>query len=101
MQRDLFEKLDDDNDPKRMVGVIKHNLEAMAVKNYSVQTVRLHKSYLCYFAKWCADRGVTRPAEVTKPIIERYQRFMYHYRKLNGDPLSFRSQHGRLVPIRA
>lgn len=26
---------------------------------------------------------------------------MYHYRKRNGDPLSFRSQHARLVPLRA
>jgi integrase/recombinase XerD len=42
-----------------------------------------------------------RPSEVTKPIIERYQRFLFHYRKRDGDPLSFRSQHGRLVPIRA
>src|ERR1700675_262899 len=101
MPRDPFEALADDNDPKGMVSLIKHRLEAMAVKNYSVQTVRLHKCYLCYFAKWCADRGVTRPAEVTKPIIERYQRFMYHYRKPNGDPLSFSSQLGRLIPIRS
>ncbi len=27
-----------------------------------------------YFIDWCAARGVTQPAEVTKPIIERYQR---------------------------
>jgi integrase/recombinase XerD len=101
MPRDPLERLTDDGDPKGMVGLIKHRLEAMAVKNYSVQTVRLHKSYLCYFAKWCADRGITRPAEVTKPIIERYQRFMYHYRKPNGDPLSFSSQLGRLIPIRS
>ena len=45
-------------------------------------------------------RGITQPAEVTKPIIERYQRYMFHYRKQNGDPLSVISQHGRLIPIR-
>lgn len=37
---------------------------------------------------------------MTKPVLERYQRFLYHYRKKNGDPLSFRSQHTRLVPLR-
>ena len=45
--------------------------------------------------------AVARPAEVTKPILERYQRWLYHYRKKNGQPLSFRSQHGCLVPVRA
>ncbi|MBM4128109.1 MAG: site-specific tyrosine recombinase XerC [Nitrospira sp.] len=47
------------------------------------------------------ERGVTRPTEVTKPILERYQRYLYHYRKKDGQPLSFRSQHSRLVPVRA
>ena len=60
----------------------------------------MQRDYLRYFINWCAVRGVTQPAEVTKPIIERYQRYMFHYRKQNGDPLSVISQHGRLVPIR-
>jgi integrase/recombinase XerD len=56
---------------------------------------------LGFFIKWAHDRGVTQPAEVTKPILERYQRYLYYYRKSNGDPLSFQSHHGRLIPIRA
>jgi integrase/recombinase XerD len=38
--------------------------------------------------------------EITKPILERYQRALYHLRKANGAPLTFRGQHARLVPIR-
>ena len=41
------------------------------------------------------------PKEITKPILERYQRSLYIHRKGNGDPLTFRAQHARLVPIRA
>ena len=33
-------------------------------------------------------------------MLERYQRYLFHYRKKNGEPLSFRSQHTRLVPLR-
>ena len=33
-------------------------------------------------------------------MLERYQRHLFHYRKKNGEPLSFRSQHARLVPLR-
>ncbi|TQV82647.1 site-specific tyrosine recombinase XerC [Exilibacterium tricleocarpae] len=34
-------------------------------------------------------------------MIERYQRALYYYRKANGEPLSFRSQHSRLTALRA
>jgi integrase/recombinase XerD len=44
---------------------------------------------------------VERPAEVTRPMLERYQRWLYHYRKPDGEPLSFRSQAQRLLPVRA
>ena len=76
-------------------------LEWMRVTNYSERTVDNRDLYLTYFIRWAYERGVERPNEVTKPVLERYQRYMYHYRKKNGDPLSFRSQYSRLVPIRA
>jgi len=33
-------------------------------------------------------------------LLERYQRYLFFYRKKNGEPLTFRSQHARLVPLR-
>jgi integrase/recombinase XerD len=83
-----------------MIAMTERYLEWRQVRNYAVRTIGTQRDYLRYFTDWCAVRGVTRPAEVTKPIIERYQRYMFLYRKPNGDPLSVRSQHGRLVPIR-
>jgi integrase/recombinase XerD len=47
------------------------------------------------------ERGVSRPGEVTRAMLERYQRHLYHYRKPDGEPLSFRSQSQRLMPVRA
>ncbi|MGH8017451.1 MAG: site-specific tyrosine recombinase XerC, partial [Opitutaceae bacterium] len=76
-------------------------LEALRMRNYSERTVESREHHLREFVKWCAERSLVRPAEITKPILERYQRFLYHYRKKNGQPLSFRSQHGCLVPVRA
>ena len=84
-----------------MIVLMHRYLEWLAVHNYSPNTIEGRHFYLGVFIKWCEDRGIAQPAEVTKQIIERYQRYMYHYRKKNGDPLSFRSQHGRLIPIRA
>jgi integrase/recombinase XerD len=76
-------------------------LEALRVRNYSERTVESREHHLREFVKWCAERSLARPVEITKPILERYQRWLYHYRKKDGQPLSFRSQHGCLVPVRA
>jgi integrase/recombinase XerD len=76
-------------------------LEWLRSHNYSDATVANREAYLALFLAWCEDRGITRPGEVTKPILESYQRHLYHHRKPDGRPLSFRSQHSRLVPVRA
>ena len=91
----------DPSDPQGMWVMMERFFEWMQIKNYSAKTIEVRRSYMGYFINWCAERGIVRPCEVTKPIIERYQRYMYQYRKRNGDPLSFRSQHARLVPLRS
>ena len=35
-----------------------------------------------------------------RPFLERYQRYLFLYRKKNGEALSGRSQHMRLVPVK-
>jgi integrase/recombinase XerD len=90
-----------DRDPQGMHVMLDKFFEWMRVKNYSEQTIVGRKFFLGCFIKWAEERGVTRPNEVTKPILDRYQRFLYHYRKKNGDPISFQTQHSHLVPLRA
>ena len=76
------------------------HLHALQVQNYSEFTVRGREGHIGFFLAWLGERGITEPLEVTRPVLERYQRHLFHYRKTNGDPLSFRSQHARLVPLR-
>jgi integrase/recombinase XerD len=40
------------------------------------------------FIAWADERGVTHPSQVTRAVLERYQRWLYHYRKHNGEPLT-------------
>lgn len=91
----------DPNDPEGFLVWTRRYLEWLRVRNYSSRTVENREVYLSFFVAWCEARSITRPAEVTKPILERYQRHLYHLRKDNGKPLSFRAQHSRLVPVRA
>jgi integrase/recombinase XerD len=76
-------------------------IEALRVRNFSEATLRGRSHYLGVFVRWCHERGLYQPSEITKPILERYQRWLYHYRKKNGQPLSFGSQFTHLVPVRA
>jgi integrase/recombinase XerD len=76
-------------------------LEWIAVHGFSGDTVDTRRAYLGYFHDWCRERGVEEPIEITRPILERYQRWLYHYRKTNGQPLGFRTQHTRLQAIKS
>src|SRR6185312_5279647 len=38
--------------------------------------------------------------EITRPVLERYQRSLYQYRKKNGEPLTFRTQNTRLRSLK-
>ena len=91
----------DANDPESLFNHMRRFLRWQAEKNYSPKTIENREVYLRYFIQWCDERGLGRPQDITKPIIERYQRYLFLYRKKNGEPLSTRSQHVRVVPIRA
>jgi len=80
--------------------LMRDHLRALQVKNYSEFTVRGREGHIGFFIAWLEERGITEAIDVTRPVLERYQRYLFHYRKTNGEPLSFRSQHARLVPLR-
>ena len=93
--------LGDLSDPLGLPARVTAYLAWMRIKNYSPITVYTREKALLQMLEWAKLRGIARPTEVTKPILERYQRYLYHYRKKNGRPLSFVSQKTRLVPVRA
>ncbi|ODS24402.1 hypothetical protein AB835_03630 [Candidatus Endobugula sertula] len=66
-----------------------------------MDTIKRRDSALRRFIEWCDDRGLDDPTAITKPILERYQRYLYHYRKDNGEPLSIGSQNVMLTPVKS
>jgi integrase/recombinase XerD len=79
---------------------INQYLEWIAVHNFSEDTVRSRRFHLGYFHDWCRERGLESPNEITRHILERYQRWLFHYRKHNGQPLGFRTQNSRLTALK-
>jgi integrase/recombinase XerD len=73
----------------------------LAVHGYSPATIGSRRRDLAALAGWLGERGVGRPVEVTRPMLIRWQRSLFHYRKPDGRPLSFRTQAQRVVSIRS
>lgn len=75
-------------------------LETLRVRQYASRTVLGRNDMLSFFILWCLERDVTEVTQVTKPILERYQRHLYHYRKPNGKPMSTSAQCNRVTSIK-
>lgn len=51
------------------------------------------------FICWAQERGISYAGEVTRPVLESYQRYLYSYRKANGEALISRTQRTALQPL--
>lgn len=77
-------------------------LDWMSVHHFSPNTVTRRRRYLLYFIEWCDERSLREPQEITRAMIERYQRYLFHYKKQrDSQPLSVRAQSKRLHDVRA
>src|SRR3974390_2298610 len=72
----------------------------MRVSGYAEDTVRARRVAIRRFITWCEERALRDPKEITKPILERYQRHLYYHRKDDGRPMTLGSQLGCLAPLK-
>lgn len=72
---------------ERVLGILPHSWERM-------------RGDLMRFQGWCTERLLATPQELTVPILERYQRYLFYYRKANGEPLSSASQVRELARLK-
>jgi len=91
----------DTSDPQSLATMLHRYLVWMETHHYATDTVQVRRTTLSMFIRWCAEREVHRAAEVTRTMVERYQRHLYYYRKRNGCPLSLTSQSHGLIALRS
>lgn len=83
-----------------LAALMEKHLEDLRLKNYSEYTIKGRRVHIGFFLDWAQGRGITEPVEVTRTILDRYQKHVFDYRKSNGEPLGFNGQHDRIVPLR-
>jgi integrase/recombinase XerD len=62
--------------------LMREHLLALEVQNYSEFTVRGRSGHIGFFLDWLKDRGIVEPVEVTRPVLESYQRYLFHWGSL-------------------
>ncbi len=75
-------------------------LTSCAVHGYAQTTLRARRYYLASFTRFLDEREVTEVEHVTPSLLDSYQRHLYHAKKTNGLPLSFRTQVQRIIPVK-
>jgi len=88
-------------DPHSLVAHLSRYLEAMRSLHYAESTLENRQAHLEQLITWLADRSIGRSADVTREILERYRRWLYYYRKQDGQPLHPHTQGYKLVSVRA
>lgn len=87
------------HDPKSLYALLLRFVAWRRERNWSETTLKTQTHHQYRFILWAAERGLHYPQEITLPILERYQRYLFTYRKPNGEPLSSRTQRSQLGPL--
>jgi integrase/recombinase XerD len=73
--------------------------EWTVVRGLAASTAYTRARGLQGFIQWVDERGIRHPGEVTRPVLQRYQRHLYLHRKKDGQALTLGTQHSRLASV--
>jgi len=88
------------HDPHSLPALIAEHAAWLTGAGYAATTVRSRQSSLHAFAAWAAERGVTRPDQLTLSVLERYQQTLAAARQGDGRPLSWGAQAHEIGALR-
>jgi len=75
-------------------------LDALRARNYSEQTAETRGFDLKFFLAWAAERDVARAGQVTRPILEAFQRWLWRYETPRGKKLGWSTQRAKLGTLK-
>ena len=75
-------------------------LESLAARNYAAHTIEERRHTFKVFFTWAAERDLTRAGQITRPILENFQRWLWRYTKANGQRLGWSKQRNHLGTLK-
>jgi integrase/recombinase XerD len=80
-------------------GYVRAFAEYATAIGLAASTADTRAKNLTLFVQWAHERGIQSLHEVTRPVLQRYQRHLYLSRKKNGQPLSLAHQYGQITSV--
>ena len=87
-------------DGRTMASRMDQWFEDMLLLNQSHKTVDARRRSLGLFLRWAQERDLIYPEQITRSILESYQRHVYRHRKKNGRPLGVTTQQMYLFSVK-
>jgi integrase/recombinase XerD len=84
-----------------LASYVKAFLSWIEATGQSAATASTRERGLARFLEWADERGLAHPMELTRPVLEAWQRHLYLSRKANGQPLSLATQQTLIVALKA
>ncbi len=88
------------SDPRSLAAYALAYKEQLQALDYAKQSIAYKYASLGWFIDWCHERGIERIEAITRPVLQRYQRYLSNATSRSGKPLSVQSQRNRLTAIR-
>ena len=86
--------------PRSVPTLAAQHIQALLVRGYAEAALKVRNRSLLRFADWCDARGIDDVTVITRPMLERYQSWLFYYRKRDGKGLTFRSQAHQLSAVK-
>jgi integrase/recombinase XerD len=90
----------DQSDPTTLAAML-GQYQLWMTPRFSQATVKVRYDQVRPFLLWAAERSVWRPQEVTRAMLEAYQRHLMHHRKSSGEPLSVQTRSMRISALKS
>jgi integrase/recombinase XerD len=75
-------------------------LQSLLARNYAASSVEHRRFAIKVFMAWASERELNQAGQITRPILESYQRWLWRYTKANGQRLGWSSQRNHLAALK-
>ena len=79
---------------------LQKHLSYLQVRGYRQGTIDNREFIVKRFISWCEMRDIEDVRLISRPVLESYQRYLFYFRRKNGEPFSMATQAKQLTSVK-
>ena len=79
---------------------LQKHLSYLQVRGYRQGTIDNREFIVKRFITWCEMRDIEDVRLISRPVLESYQRYLFYFRRKNGEPFSMATQAKQLTSVK-